>query len=462
MRLRNTLVLLLILAGLGAYVYFVERPREQREEEKKKLLAFEPDEVTEIRLSASDRTIVLAKEDGSWKLREPIAAPADEFAVKGLLRAVADAEVKRSLEDAGEKLADYGLEPPEIELRLRTGEKELPVLKVGKKTPVGYSVYLQKGDDPAVLLSSGSLEGALDKKVEDLRDRTVVRFEEDKVRRVALSKPDGEIVLVRADGKWRMERPEPRDADADVVRSFLTSLRTMRAVEFVSDDPKDLGEYGLDSPRLAVHLLAEGDREDRVLFGRENDKRQVYVKREGAPTVLAVSQWVYRDLDKKPIDFRDKTVLAFSEDEARRIRVERSDGGSFELVRKDGDWALENPGGKTIGYRIEQFVRDVRDLEGYDVAGENVTDLSAFGLEKPKLRITVLGKEKEVGTILVGKRSRDDKTEYTASAAGSGVVYLIRDYVFDRLDKKPEDFVEAPEEPGEKAAGGAEDEAAQS
>ena len=54
MRPRNTLLLLLVLAALGAYVYWVELPHEKREAEQKQLLTFEKDK------------------DGSYKVDVPL------------------------------------------------------------------------------------------------------------------------------------------------------------------------------------------------------------------------------------------------------------------------------------------------------------------------------------------------------------------------------------------------------
>ena len=42
MRFRTTLILLLLLIGLGAYVYLVEYPKAEQEAKKKTLFEFKP------------------------------------------------------------------------------------------------------------------------------------------------------------------------------------------------------------------------------------------------------------------------------------------------------------------------------------------------------------------------------------------------------------------------------------
>jgi len=61
MRLRSTLVLILLLIGLGAYVYWVEVPKSQEEAKKKTIFEFKPDDVTAVSLVYSDHEIVVKK-----------------------------------------------------------------------------------------------------------------------------------------------------------------------------------------------------------------------------------------------------------------------------------------------------------------------------------------------------------------------------------------------------------------
>jgi hypothetical protein len=112
-RPRNTLLLLLVLLALGAYLYWVELPGQEREAEAKKLVTLKKDAVTGMTLAYPDRTIVLEKTaDGQWRLTQPVAADADEAVVNNMLTAIESAEVSRTLDDVGDKLASYGLAPP--------------------------------------------------------------------------------------------------------------------------------------------------------------------------------------------------------------------------------------------------------------------------------------------------------------------------------------------------------------
>src|SRR5262249_43901525 len=90
MKFRNTVILALLVAGFGAYLYFVERPAAQKEVKKQTVVEFDRDKVSEVSLKYPDHEIVLKKVDGNWRMTAPIATDADQMTVKNLVGAIAD------------------------------------------------------------------------------------------------------------------------------------------------------------------------------------------------------------------------------------------------------------------------------------------------------------------------------------------------------------------------------------
>jgi hypothetical protein len=86
-----------------------------------------------------------------------------------------------------------------------------------------------------------------------------------------------------------MEKPGGYAADGTVVRSYLSTLRSLRAVDFPDDNATDLSTYGLDQPRLAVTLWVGKDADQRqLLLGKENDKKEIFVKLGGYTPMEAI------------------------------------------------------------------------------------------------------------------------------------------------------------------------------
>jgi len=448
MRLRSTLVLVLLLIGLGAYVYWVEVPKSQEEAKKKTIFEFKPDDVTAVSLVYSDHEIVLKKSGEEWRLTKPLDAPADSMTVKNLLNAIAEAEVKKTFDEASD-LAPYGLDQPFAKVTVTLKDKELPTILVGKSTPVGYSAYVKRADEPKVLLTTSAFRSGMDKKVKDLRDKTILNFADNDVHKIEIRGEGKDLALAQENDHWTIERPGQYAADAVTVRTFLSALRSMRAVDFPSDQPTDLSTYGLDNPRLKVSLyLGKDNAEKDLLIGKDTADKQVYVQGSGQPVVYTVSDWVMRDLNKNAADFRDKTVLAFDREKVTAVDVARKDGGHFKLVRgEDKQWRVEGAGeGKPAATAISQYLGDLHDLAGYEILADQPSDLGQFGLNQPLLTVALSGDEnRTLGTVLLASRQADaSKKEYTAMAQGGQTVFLVRDYLYTRLDKQPQDFIEKP------------------
>jgi len=449
MRFRSTLVLLLLVAGLGAYVYWVEYPKAEQAAKKKTLFELKADDITAVKLTFADREIALKRSGEEWRLTAPIDAAADATTAKNLASAIADCEVKKELAETSPDLAQYGLDKPFVTVTVQLKDKALPTVLVGKNTPVGFSTYVQKADDKKIVLTNAAFRSGLDKQVKDLRDKTIVSFTDDEVQKLDITGEGKDIALVRKDGTWTLDRPGAYPADAPTVRSYLSTLRSMRAVDFPDDHPTDLSLYGLDTPRLRLHLLLGKNNADKeILIGsKETDKKELYVQTSGVPTVYTVSDFVLRDLNKTAADFRDKTLLAFDRDKIGALELQRKDGGQLKLVRGDDkQWRPDGIEGKPAATVISQYIGDVHDLKGYEIVTDEPGDLAQYGLDQPLLTLTVIGEDqKPIGMVRIAERpSAEGKKEYAAMTEGGHTVFLIHDYVVTRLNKQAQDFVEKP------------------
>lgn len=458
MRPRNTLLLLLVLLALGGYLYWVELPSQEREAEAKKLVSLKKDTVTGMTLTYPDRTIALEKNaEGHWRLTQPVAADADAAVVNNMLTAIEVADVTRSLDDVGDKLASYGLAPPEatVALTLKDGAA-FPPIKIGKTTQIGSAAYLQKGDDPKVHIGTMAFQSGMKKQVKDLRDKTLVTFEDQDVQKVELEK-DGTTITAERDGDtWRITQPGTYPADSAEIRALLASLRGLRADDFVSDDPAaDLATWGLTSPQLRASVwLGKDAAQKTLLLGSFKDdepsKKSIYAKRAELPTVVILPDFALKNLDKSLTTLRDKTVLAFAKDQAAKLTVTRKDELGFTLVKRDGAWHIEEPGeGTERAPTMTRFLDDVAGFKGTEILSEDPqVDLREYGLGTPDMTILVSDAEGTTLGTLIGARGPepvgDPNAKAFVSAVGSGIVYLVKPFVYDRIDKKRADFRDAP------------------
>lgn len=456
MKLGRIAVLALLVVALGIYLLRVELPKAEREAEGEKLVDVADDAITKVDLTFPDRHIVLAKQgdkpDGPWRLAQPLDAPADDAAVKGLITALTSAKVSKTLEDKTGDLAVFGLDTGNPTVVVTTGKDTLAPIQVGKATQIGGKVYVRRGDGPVLLVAS-PLKVGLDKQVKDLRDKQIMSFTDDQVERIDVKPADGTpVALVRKDRDAWVVEPGDHVADPTEVRTYLASLRSARAVDFPAD--VDAAQAGLETPRLTVTAtLKDGAPPQTLLLGGERTEgsaKQVYVQRAGQPTIYALGDWSWRALSKDALQFRDKTVLGFAAERVGRVTIERKTGTGATLVRTPTGWTVE--GGDAAAPvkqgAITRLLDDLRDLRGSSIAAEPPGELAPFGLDAPDLRFTIVDTSgKDIGTVLLARVGE----KHYAMREGGPTVFEVRDYMYTRLDKQAADFrgPEAPPSPGD-------------
>ncbi len=459
MSLFKALVMVVLLAALGAYVYFVELPHEQEEAAKKKLFTFDKSDVIEINLAYPDRSLHLKKdESGKWRLTQPLNTEADETTVTNLINAIADAEISRILDEPVQDPALYGLGAPvvKVQVTLKNG-KTLPQVSIGKDTPVGYSVYLQKEGETKLLLTPQAFRLGMTKEVKDLRDKTVLAFKPEEVKKIVIQGKEKEVLLTKTDSGWSLEKPTTGKADDAQVQTFLSALQGLRAQDFVEQPASDLQEYGLTTPRLTVALTSGADASQTLLVGGEKSQdkggKLRYLKRGENTTLFLVSDSVLHDVDKSPDDFRDKTIAKFPQDQAVKIEVKRQDGQNFTLTRgADKKWSMDKSGESVFKEAtVTQLLSTISDLRGYEVAADNPTDLTPYNLAASEVAIAVYDdKNAKLAAIRAGQKTEGATKKTFAMAEGGKTVFALRDYVFDRLNKGTADFWEKSAEKSEK------------
>jgi hypothetical protein len=452
MRFRNTLILAVVVALLGAYVLWVEKPAMEREEQESKLLELDPAKVTGLSIeTASGKTELVKSEPGGWKITSPRETGADQVAVDGILNAIAGAEVKKKLDDKPADLAPFGLDKPESTVVLTFIGGGTRKLAFGKKTPIGGSAYARRDDEPTVLLTADVVRATMQRGgLDDLRDKSVLTFADNDVKRVTISGVESQPVVLEKNGnEWSITSPLHVKADATQVRSLLASLRSLRATAFIDGagtppDPK----FQLSPPRVTVDLvLGPDDAKRSLLVGGATDepaKKEIYAQTLPGDTVYVVGSHLYSIAAKRAMDFRDKTVLAFEKDKVVAVTVERTDGQGFRIEKKDGKWGVADAG--TTGVKefiASRFADDLRELKGTDIASEN-GPRPEFGLDEPAIRIVVEGANGPLGTIRVNSVGEGGDKKIYAAADGSQTVYLLQDFVFQRVDKKRGDFLMLP------------------
>lgn len=155
MRLRNTLILLAVLAALGGFVYFGEIRSQKGTPEEPPLMEFAVPQVAHLQVAMREgqRMVASRQPEGSeWEMEEPYRAPADNARLEGTLVKLSSAKPIRVLTETAASFVPFGLDQPSltVEVELRDGSTQS--LEIGDQAPVQTSHYARRSGEQAVLL----------------------------------------------------------------------------------------------------------------------------------------------------------------------------------------------------------------------------------------------------------------------------------------------------------------------
>ena len=398
----RTYVALALAASLGAYIYFVEskRPEPSEDKPKEKVFTFDRAKVQSVTLSPQGaEEIRLVKEKDGWRMKAPADVAADTAQVDALLSSLDTLETEEVVTEVPAALGEYGLDKPRNTVRVTVeGVKDPLVLAVGAKTPDGGALYAKTPARARVFTVGSHLEGSLDKKPFDLRDREVLHVKRDAVRTIDVTGPEGGYALARTEGgDWALTQPVASQAGRWSVDALLGSLESLRMDSVADEGPKDLKPFGLDKPLRTVTLaLGDGTRKTLEIGAATPDKKY-NVRVSDRPLVAVIPGAIVDELAKGMNELRSRRLLEVATYDVSGFEAEAG-GVKRTYARsttkdKDGlevsKWRRNAPDAKDLETNKVQDA--LFAIGGVDVAEfvDKPAAPAAYGLDQPSLKVTL-------------------------------------------------------------------------
>ena len=428
-------VLAVLAAGLGGFLavdsYWLTPKREKTAGVKGRLWTIEPKDVLGLTIKRKDDTVKLKRAGDGWEMLEPVKTRANSGAVNEMVTGLATVRVDREIDANPSKPSDFGLEPPEAFVTLEVKGQAAPLtLAVGGKNPTGVWVYAREGSKPAVVAIGDSVSRDVTRPVAEFRDRTLFAFDRRNVSAVDLDL-DGSKMTIEAEdgGKWRIAKPGPYRADAEMITEMLDKLASVTVKEFLGPQ-KSPAAYGLDKPsRVTLWLGKDKDRTSKtLLLGKvDAEKKGVYVQRQGEQEVLLAATETWDKLPKTVAAARDKVVFAYAYDKVNRVEFE-SAAGTVKLERDGINWNITAPEAlKADTGAVNGLLWRIRDLRASGFLDESAAGVARY-LSKPDVTVKIWEEgAKEPKTLLLGLSKAVKVGEPTGVAAPSaqGPVFMV-------------------------------------
>ena len=328
--LRSTLALIVVLAGLSSYIYFItwKKPENDTGSKQEKVFAsLQADKINDLRIkSESGDTTALKKSDAGWQVVEPASMQADEAELSAITASLTQIEIVRVIDEHPADLKDYGLNGPRIEVDFKTaGDNDYRRLLIGDKSPTGADLFVKRNGETRVFLIPAYMETNFNRTTFDLRDKTLLKFDRDKVGSVEVN-AGGKIVQIAKDGsEWKITKPLQARADFGAVEGLIGRVQTARMRSLVTNEPSaaELKKYGLDKPETTLQMTV-GSAKATLLVGGKADDNAVYARDTSRPTVMTMESTIADDLKKNADEYRRKDIFAFRAYTANRMEMTRA------------------------------------------------------------------------------------------------------------------------------------------
>ncbi len=415
MRHWPTVVLALVLGGLGAYLYFVELPSKESQErtdtQQKTLLLLDQNEITGLTMKTDEREIVMIKDvDKGWSITAPLRTEADQRAVQNLIRALVTGKVTRVVEETATTLAPFGLDHPVTVVTVSAGIKQDTFL-IGDSGPLSSTLYVLRQSDRKVLLTDMAAKDFVNKSLLTFRRKDILRFSQNDVERVRLTYPTTEIVLYHINekpkGKWKIRYPIESDADQIEVRTLLFRLEDLKALALIDPGPeRDSIAKTLTAPKVKVTLhTPEGDQTVKLYQPDPSSGEAIAETSPDAP-LYRVTPTAIRDLTKDLFAFQDKRLLGVESPDIALLSV-KTRTEQYVLINQHGEWVMEDhPIEKLDQQTADLFVSRVANVPAEERVTKQPGPLAAYGLVAPAAEFVATGKDgKLAGKLSVGNQS---------------------------------------------------------
>jgi len=224
----------------------------------KSLVDFNDDDLAEVTLLMDDDSVDLTRDEKDlqkWTMVKPVNMKANTATINSLLFDLKNVRIVEFITTHTKNSKTFNFEQPEKEINLTFKNGKTWALKLGNQTSSQDHYFAQRSDDETVFTIQKSSVESIFRSLHDLKDRTVMEFDDDMVREIHIHDSTQTFILKKSANKWNLTLPKPSDS----IQSFIGKdiLWTLNSIEFESVLARDPGNTvtGLTNPKVSVKLL---------------------------------------------------------------------------------------------------------------------------------------------------------------------------------------------------------------
>jgi uncharacterized protein DUF4340 len=414
-RLRGFIVLLVIGIPLFWYAYRDAKKGPVDDTPKHdKVFSVDASKIDQLEIkSESGERTTLQKKGSDWTIVQPAPAATDQAAVSGITSNLASLEIQRVIDENPADVAEFGLATPRVEVSFKANGQQHR-LQIGQKSPTGTDQYARLADQKRVFLISSSLDSTFNRTSFDLRDKSVLKLDHEKVDSLAVTAAGHEMRFEKSNGEWTLKAPVEGRADFSAVDGLVSRVGGLQMKSLVTTPPPQ-GD-GLQKPAATVHI-GSGSSQATLLLGATAGEGSVFAKDAARPQVFTIDASLLDDLRKDPSEYRQKDLFDARSFNTTRMEIVRNGQTTvFEKAKakdKDGKesekWRQTAPAARDVdAAKLEALISAATGARATSFAPAD----AKTGIDKPELSVAF--------------KTDDNKDERVSFARNGTTVYAVR------------------------------------
>ena len=238
----------------------------------KRLLTLAAEKVSRVDLIRKGEDLEFGRNKDSWQILKPKPLRADGTKVGDLVRDLTEAKMDLSTSEKDAASAFAHASPiATAKLTSDSGSQELQIRKDGKG-----DFYAKSDAAQGVYKVNSSLGTAVDKNLEDFRDKKLFDFGYNQPEKIELHNGTKSYYLTQGTGGSDDWWSNGKKMDGFSIDSVVSDLRDLSATKFV--------DSGFSNPTIEVTVISgKGKQSDNLKIAKSGD--HYIAKREGDPTL---------------------------------------------------------------------------------------------------------------------------------------------------------------------------------
>lgn len=320
---KEYIILIILIIGLSAYLGL--KKDDQVHYELPTIPQVDTTRIERVEISKADRLVVLNKGEKGWTVTDKNfpANPDDIELILGTLEKIKLSALVSEAKD----LVRYELDDTHaVKVKALAGKEVVRSLVVGKTAP-SYNhtfIYLDNKDQ-TVYQANGNFKSQFDKTADDLRDKKVLGFDPDSIKKITLEKQGKTVTLVKAPAPEKPDQEKDKDkykkdltaektapketiwknesgsvADQKTISDLLSSLSDLECRAFMDDDKA----ARLKETAPSYKILLENDKTFVLNLFNKNDDQDMEGSCSYTPYAFTLNSYKAEDI----VSYTDKLL----------------------------------------------------------------------------------------------------------------------------------------------------------